>query len=294
MTDAYLPDGSRNGYLVHLFEAEPCPGPRPFREHRHIWFELALFKQGHGTYQTACSSYDIEAGDVFVFSSNEIHSITEISTVPPLRLMNLHFDPRYFLDAPYEGPARMGLAFFSGHNAAFENRLPRGVPATNQIRELLLHIESEFLNRPPEYAWAIRENLSRILILLIREFQYKQDRLPDSSIRHLEAIRKTVDYIRDHLAEDLTLESIARIAQLSPNYFSSLFRRITGQALWDYVTARRIEHAMQLLDLDNGQTVLDIAACCGFNNTANFNRMFRKYAGCTPSEYRRYGIRSLY
>lgn len=294
VTEAYLPEKARDSYLIHLFEVEPTPGPRAFREHRHSWFELVVFKRGYGVYQTSKKSYRIQEGDVFAFSSNEIHSITEISGDPQMRLMNLHFDPRYYLDTPYDGISQMNFAFLSGHGDQFENRLPRENPATAQIRQLLLNIEEEFRQKGPEYAWAIRSELSQILLLLVRELSYGGPRLPDGSAQHLEAIRDAVDYIRVHLTEELTLEDIARAARLSPNYFSTLFRQVNGQALWDYVTARRIERAMRLLELDDGQTVLDIATQCGFNNTANFNKMFKKHTGRTPSEYRRKGVSVLY
>ncbi len=294
MTEAYLPEAARDSYLLHLFEVEPAPGSRAFREHRHSWFEIVLFKQGYGTYQTVRRAYSIQEEDVFVFASNEIHSITEISASPRMRLMNLHFDPRYYLDAPYDGLSQMNFAFFSGHGSEFENRLPRQHPATIQIRSLLRSIEGELLEKGPEYAWAVRAELSRILLLLIRQLQYGAPRFPDGGARHTEAVRDAADYIRSHLTEELTLEEIARAARLSPNYFSTLFRQVSGQALWDYVTARRIERAMRLLELDGGQTILDIATQCGFNNTANFNKMFKKHTGRTPSEYRKHGVSSLY
>ena len=294
MTEAYLPEKARDSYLLHLFEVEPAPGARAFREHRHSWFELVVFKRGYGVYQTARTSYEILEGDVFVFSSNEIHSITEISGEPQMRLMNLHFDPRYYLDAPYDGISQMNFAFLSGHGNQFENRLPRGNPATARIRQLLLNIEAEFRQKGPEYAWAIRSELSEIMLLLVRELSYGGPRLPEDGAQHLEAVRRAAGYIREHLTEELTLEDIARAAGLSPNYFSTLFRQVNGQTLWDYVTARRIERAMRLLEMDRGQTILDIATQCGFNNTANFNKMFKKHTGRTPSEYRRKGVSVLY
>lgn len=75
-----------------------------------------------------------------------------------MRLMNLHFDPRYYLDTPYDGISQMNFAFLSGHGDQFENRLPRENPATVQIRQLLLNIEEEFRQKGPEYAWRSGRN----------------------------------------------------------------------------------------------------------------------------------------
>ena len=54
---------------------------------------------------------------------------------------------------------------------------------------------------------------------------------------------------------------------------------------WDYINIRRIERARELLAGTN-DTVLAVATACGYNNTANFNRIFRKITGITPHEYR--------
>ena len=51
---------------------------------------------------------------------------------------------------------------------------------------------------------------------------------------------------------------------------------------------------MQIFDSKSSDSILDIAFKCGFNNTANFNKMFRKYTGRTPSEYRKHGYTVLY
>ena len=55
---------------------------------------------------------------------------------------------------------------------------------------------------------------------------------------------------------------------------------------WDYITVRRIDLARKLLS-DSDRNILDIAMMCGFNNTANFNRAFKKVTGKTPKEIRK-------
>ena len=94
------------------------------------------------------------------------------------------------------------------------------------------------------------------------------------------------EYIDMHFQENLTLETLARLSGLTPNYFSSLFSKVSGIKLWDYINSRRIEAAMQLLKNESNLNIIEIAAQCGFNNTANFNKAFKKAVGITPGEYR--------
>ena len=124
-----------------------------------------------------------------------------------------------------------------------------------------------------------------IIVLLIRDFGYFDDALsvPTDKKR---LIRNAAEYIDMHFQENLTLETLARLSGLTPNYFSSLFSKVSGIKLWDYINSRRIEAAMQLLKNESNLNIIEIAAQCGFNNTANFNKAFKKAVGITPGEYR--------
>ena len=107
------------------------------------------------------------------------------------------------------------------------------------------------------------------------------------------AIRRATDYISEHLTEPLTLAEIAAQAQMSPNYFSAVFRAVRAIPLWDYVSEQRVAEAMRRIDAGT-ESMLTVAMQSGFNNTANFNKTFRRYTGRTPSEYRRHGSAILY
>ena len=69
---------------------------------------------------------------------------------------------------------------------------------------------------------------------------------------------------------------------------TDLFRQVSDVTLWGYITDKRIGAAIQLLtDKHCNASMLEIATRCGFNNTANFNKAFRKATGSTPSQYRK-------
>lgn len=89
-----------------------------------------------------------------------------------------------------------------------------------------------------------------------------------------------------HLTEDLTLEDIAQAAGLSRSYFSAIFRQLNGVTVWDYITRKRIELAMEYLRHGN-LPITQIASMCGFNTIANFNRSFKLVTHCTPSQFRK-------
>jgi len=98
-------------------------------------------------------------------------------------------------------------------------------------------------------------------------------------------IRKARDFIEQHWAEELSLGQVARAANTSPNYFSEKFKEATGTNFVKYVARTRFEKAEGLLR-NADLRVSEIAFAVGFQSLSQFNRVFKKFAGQSPTEYR--------
>jgi len=257
---------------------------RPFGKHSHSYFEITVVNSGSGEFTTERSIYPILAGDVFVFSSNERHCITACGD-SGLDITMLHFEPRYLYHENDSLPNDSFVNFSFSHSPEFENR----IPAVNaeSIRSNHNMINNEFLNNDDSYPVAIKSYLNLILIDLLRNHHYRPTSISCQSNCAFNMLL-IYEYIEQHFCEEITLRTIANLVHLSPNYFSHLFRQLNGISLWDYITAKRIEKAVQLLCSDNSNaTVTEIALQCGFNSTVNFNKAFKKHVGVTPSEIRK-------
>ncbi len=289
-SEALIPSATGGGFLLKLFNVWVEEGERRFRDHRHIEFEIVLIKSGGGIYRTCDKEYTIRAGDVFLFASNEVHCITAINK-GGLELMNIHFEPRFIwssgndlFDADY-------LRIFYNRSENFENRLPRDSAETAEIARLLMEMEQEFLDKKPEYTLMVKVLLLSILVKMSRGFDYVGGEEKEKARRQSYiAVERSMDYMMERLSEPLTLKELAKVANMSETYYSAVFSRLNGVSPWDYLTAKRVELATQLLRSERGLTMLEIAARCGFNNTANFNRAFKKHQNCTPSSYRKSGL----
>ena len=268
--------------LLKMWTIEVDSKIRPYVKHSHTRFEITVVNNGSGEYTTENAVYPMLPGDVFVFSSNEIHCITKIGE-EGLSITNLHFEPRY-LNQEFSnsfGDSYMNFCFY--HSPEFENRIPSKVAETLRYHHSM--IKQEFQNNQEQYPLAIQSHMHLMLIDLLRKHRYRTSSEYQNATLDILSV---YDYIDQHLCEELTLKELAAIARMSPNYFSHVFKQLNGITLWDYIIAKRIEKAARLLRKgDPHLTILEIALQCGFNNTVNFNKAFKKQKGITPSELRK-------
>lgn len=270
--------------LLKMWNIEVACGNRPFVKHSHTRFEITVVNSGSGEYTTENAVYPMLPGDVFVFSSNEVHCITSCGS-EGLNITNLHFEPRYLSHENLLEPNNSFMNVCFSHSPEFENRIPA---AKSEVIRLNHHmIKEEFMNDDDLCPVSIKSYLNLILIDLLRNQHYRSQSVPDHKNCAFNMLL-VYDYIEQHLCEEITLNALANLVHLSPNYFSHLFKQFNSISLWEYITAKRIEKAIRLIcSKENNLTVMDIALQCGFNNTVNFNKAFKKHKGITPSELRK-------
>ena len=103
------------------------------------------------------------------------------------------------------------------------------------------------------------------------------------SARRLKAV---LGYIREHLHAALTLRDLAAVAHLSPYHFARRFKESTGLSPHQYVIARRIEWAKELLRGEEDLSLAQVAARVGFWDQGHFTRHFKRLVGVTPKRFR--------
>ncbi len=95
----------------------------------------------------------------------------------------------------------------------------------------------------------------------------------------------TIKYIHSNLNEDLTVSQLAELSCLSVGHFSRRFKQLTQLTPLDYINKQRIEKAQLLLNTTS-QLCAEIAETCGYKSNAYFCKIFKKYIGQSPGEYR--------
>lgn len=95
----------------------------------------------------------------------------------------------------------------------------------------------------------------------------------------------SIDYIKKNLNQELSLEKISNLCNMSKNYFSFLFKKECGINFTSYIKTERLEKAKQIL-INTFLSIKEISYEVGYKHFPNFCQDFRKYFGLTPTEYR--------
>jgi two-component system response regulator YesN len=128
------------------------------------------------------------------------------------------------------------------------------------------------------------EKLGQHMKETVRRIQkYYQD---EHGVNDPNSIENDMNIIRENLTKDFTLEQIARCVHLAPTYFSILFKNKTGMSYIDYKTKLRMDMARNLLETTRF-SLNEISNQVGYNDQKYFSRLFKKYTGTYPHEYRK-------
>ncbi len=103
--------------------------------------------------------------------------------------------------------------------------------------------------------------------------------------RSTDTIENAKKYISENFSSDISLDDVSRIVNISPYYFSKLFKEATGENFIEYLTNIRIEKAKDLL-LNSDMSMKEICAMCGYQDPNYFSRTFKKNVGFTPTEFK--------
>jgi AraC family transcriptional regulator len=118
------------------------------------------------------------------------------------------------------------------------------------------------------------------------------DNCSSEAMDHLARMQKVIDYIEEHLRDEMSVEDIAREAALSSWHFQRVFSSVVGQTLKEYVRRRRLTSA--LIELGTSERrILDIALDYQFESQESFSRAFKALFNRTPGECRRAGLTTI-
>jgi AraC-like DNA-binding protein len=170
------------------------------------------------------------------------------------------------------------------HKRSVQRKLPSD---TEGLRETVDQLFFSMRYQQRGYELFVRACLYQLLGIVVRDHLYDNaGAMARRSLNQQASLKNAVQYIREHYMQHVTLEELSRAAGMNRKYFCSFFRSITMKTPFEYLNSYRIEVAGEQL-LRSDSTVAQIAVNCGFNDVSYFSKIFRRYMGDTPLNYRK-------
>ncbi len=253
--------------------------------HWHNYLEIAFVKKGKGIYYVENRTYEMNEGDIVVINNIEPHYM---EVLPPVNMVMpvVMFEPQLVWSSESLFDYNYMEPFFE-RSSNFNNKIDSKSEIGRKIFAMLSEIEDEYVNKTVGYKLMIKAKLLHIITYLIRHYQdsSKSTESITSKSKRLEKLEKVFDYINGNYSQKIELNTLAELAYMSPNYFSTFFKQSTGFTPIEYLNKMRISKSIEMLR-ETDFSVAQIAMDCGFNNLANYNKIFKQLTETTPTRIR--------
>ncbi|MCR4830281.1 MAG: AraC family transcriptional regulator [Pseudobutyrivibrio sp.] len=256
---------------------------RSYKRHWHSYGEIILVGPGNkNIFKVNQDTYDLVEGDFVLIWPREMHEVVDTNLEDALIIqfsnsfMNSLFDLQRIMH------------FYRNLHVICINSHPELVA---QLRDIAAKMKEVF------FSDSMDKELKCCMLLM--EFMMKLDEHKNEFVPELDSIKSSgyneelmrrmiavTDYIKNNLtADDLSQASMAKMAGISKDYFSRLFKTVTGTNYSKWLNMIRMERATELLTIDN-RPLTEVAMLSGFQSIPSFNRVFRTEKGMSPGEYR--------
>jgi AraC-like DNA-binding protein len=259
--------------------------------HKHDFLEITYVIEGSGIHIVGDEQYEISKGDLFVINYDVPHGFFAKpgNSKDPV-VYNCSFMPGFLDSSLFSSNQFQDIASSFLFKSLFpEDYRPspdlklRGTEFY-EIGDLYSKMYNEYKSMKKGYLDIIRAYL---IELFIKVFRLMEESEPKAhTAKNIDAVHKAVSYMKQNFNSEVKLDDLAMQSFVSKNYFSRLFREVTGISFSDYMQKLRIDEACSLLR-QSDMKVIDVAQQVGFKDIKFFYEVFKKITGKTPGDYRR-------
>jgi AraC-like DNA-binding protein len=263
-------------FEVEYKEMEECP----IVPHKHNFFEMVFIVDGTGMQCINENKLTYRPDHFFLLMPQDCHSF-EVKTTT--KFFFIRFNNIYLQSQPKEWIQKLEF-IFQNHN-----HLP-GCILRNKSDKLLVRamveaVIREQVNQQVYHLELVQQIINTLITIVARNITFTA---PAPSRKMGGASLDMVHYIHGNIydPEKLKAEAIANQFNISPAYISEYFKNNTGESLQQYITQYRLK-LVQIRLAYSDLRMNEIATELGFTDESHLNRIFKKYNGVSPSEYRK-------
>ena len=251
-------------------------------------FEIATSKTGVLDYQVGQHHIKLEAGDSVFVNGNILHGITQVSGDIPDPMPNIVFSGTLICPQSstiYQKYVQPIIQCDSLPFVVFRHDDKK----CQKILELIDDTYSLMSNMDRTYEMAVQRNISLILEYIYDNLEsFPRSEFSRIQINNQIRLQKMLSFIYDHYSEQVTLEDIARAADISRSEAGRCFNTYMGCSPVDALIRYRLQTAHDLLGEKN-KSLQEISFACGFNSVNYFSRQFKKIYGHAPGSVKSLG-----
>ena len=270
-TTVYKPIFWRDARLPHVELRKVSDGRDVcYAPHSHTQWSIGAITGGESTYQYREDLFHVRAGDLVLMNPEWVHSCNPIDNQPWAYLM-LYVDTGWLTDLRFRAgllpaPHWQDIATATLSEPIWYGRYCR-------MAECLMDAQRDLLDKQTE----VVEFLSDLMHELARQPVVQQPKAPDT-------LTELARYLDNHMAEDISLDTLCEISGYSAGHLIRAFRQYFGLTPHAYLLNRRIQ--LGRLELASGTPIAEAALNAGFADQPHFQRTFKRLMAATPNQYR--------
>ena len=282
-------------YPIGIYYVEPSQMYMGYvRWHWHEEMEINLVKSGSAEFTIGDEKVIVHEGQAIALNCNVFHSIYSVSNTDCI-LISLLFNPYNLfknhtssLASGYLNPIIKGTEH---RYVLFDRKDMWGRSALSYLNDIFdVNLSKDF-----GYELTTKGYLCQLWVHLLKKYNshtvlYAPQQSNESALSPDEVrIKDAILYIQQHYTEQVTLDDIASSIHVSKSECCRCFKRAVKVTPFEYLMRYRILQAADKILQNDRETssISELATSVGFNNTSYFNKLFKKYFDCTPTEFRK-------
>jgi len=244
------------------------------------------------------TTLQIKSGDILIVPQRclQHYRLTKENGNPRLHLFKILLvfpalpdaGPSVSKQRPLNGDPEADLTAFVRHHFSEIRHLPAQQATTNQeiaVKEIMLAVRREAEQQRTGIRHRVRGLSTNLLVHVARRLHETPIGIAPVGGGHDAVVNHTKEYLLHNFARSLTLGEIAWNVKLSEEHLARVFRKVTGQTVFDYLCVVRLENVKTLL-INSSLTLTEIATRTGFGSLSLLSRNFKQHIGLPPSIYR--------
>lgn len=249
------------------------------RFHTHPDVELLYIKEGDTTIELIDGKkYCVKAGEIACINSNVAH-VTYVTEDCYVQHDMIQFLPN-LLD-------KKKFNFYDCLNLFPRNdQVPVMIISSIDFLQMFFNSCNYYEKKPSARHLYLASNIYGIMAYF-HETDFLREALSDSDKIKYIKLAPALEYISNHYAEDISLQTVSKTVHMSDYYFCRIFKKTIGIGFIEFLKQYRINRA-ELDLMDSEKSIFEIAFDNGFSSSSYFNRVFKEEKNCSPSEYRKY------